>query len=216
MRGSLMDWCISAIYPRAGCFLLKPHVCSCLWFWLCGASSGCPLLPSLTFVLPSGLIFYFSLLSSNSLLAPATSPPSWLAASTSPLLFSSSADCAVLISSYMSAAANARLLPSVFGLNTFLFLPQDSRRTGRRLRDGRMRRTERKSYSSQEAWDELKDKCVLFFDFSSKQNNTTFVFVWAWLSWTEVRWIQQLYNWSGRKRLNSQMLSSFSLFIHYL
>lgn len=58
------------------------------------ASSGCPLLLSLTFVLLSGLIFYFSFLSSNSLLAPATSPPSRLAASTlsssPPFLLSSS------------------------------------------------------------------------------------------------------------------------------
>lgn len=62
------------------------RVCSCLWWSLCGASSGCPLLLALTLVLLSGLIFFFSLLSSNSLLAPATSPPSWLAASTSPPL----------------------------------------------------------------------------------------------------------------------------------
>lgn len=210
----VLSWtCLSQLYIAICCFLLKLRV----FLPSVLTSSGCPLSPSLTFVLLSGLIFYFCLLSSNSLLAPVTSPPSWLAASTSPpLLFSSSADCAVLISSYMSAAANARLLPSVFGLNTFLFLPQDTRRTGRRLRDGRMRRTERKSSSSQEAWDELKDKCVLFFDFSSKQNNTTFFFVWAWLSWTELRWIQKLYNWDGRKRLNSQMLSSFTLIINYL
>lgn len=91
-----------------------------------------------------------------------------------PLLLSFSAGCAVLISSYMSAAANARLHPSVFGPNIFLFLLQDTWRTGRRLRDGQMRRTEKKSSSSQEALDELKDKCALTFLYNKTTQFNTF------------------------------------------